>query len=158
MRPLLPLCLTAVLLCASAPGFAQEEPSTQSSTPNRGRPTVKLDRLTVPAVHNQDAIERHLRDVLHREARRADWGAGRGALIEYRFRIEKLTLDYHKDVVSIACTASGALPRGKAAKSRLVFGGKASEKDKLLNHVLDIVARGVIARLAELERERRGED
>jgi hypothetical protein len=158
MRPLHRSALLFALLLPAAPTFANDPPRKQSSTPDRGRPTVKLDRLTLPPLRNQSALERHLRQVLKREARRADWGAGRGAVIQYRFNVEELSFSSQSGVLSITCAASGRLPRGKAARSRLVYGGAIAKQDELTRHVLDIVARGVITRLAELERIRRGED
>jgi hypothetical protein len=141
-------------VCTSAPAHAA---TIAASTPSRGRPVVKLDRLTLPPVGNAEKIERHLRQVLKREARKANWGAGRGSVIEYRFKVEELSAVLQGGVLSITCSAAGRLPKGQAARSRLVYGGKPSEHDKLVEHVLDIVARGVITRLAEMERIRRGE-
>lgn len=128
-----------------------------ASAPSRGRPVVKLDRLTLPTVANSEKIERHLRQVLQREVRKANWGAGRGSVIEYRFKVEELSVVNQGGVLSVTCSAAGRLPKGQAARSRLVYGGKPSEHDKLVEHVLNIVARGVITRLAEMERIRRGE-
>ena len=119
-----------------------------------GRPTVKLDRLELPP--EARSFERHLRQVLHREARRADWGVGSGHRIEYRFRLAELTLHGNGKVLEVRCAAVGQLPKGKTAKSRLVFGGDPRQKDALVRQVLEIVARGVITRLAEIERIRRG--
>lgn len=152
---------TATLLAALAFGASATAPvhaaTAAASTPSRGKPVVKLDRLTLPPVGNADKIERHLREVLKREARKANWGAGRGSVIQYRFKVEELSLVNEGGVLSVTCSAAGRLPKGQAARSRLVYGGKPSERDKLVEHVLDIVARGVITRLAEMERIRRGE-
>lgn len=124
-----------------------------------GRPTVHLDRLEFPEhFENAAYYRRHLVQVLKREARKADWGAGRGNRIEYRFAVRKLALKVDDDVLHVACTAVGRLPGGKTAKSNLTFGGNPRKRRELVRRVLQIVARGVITRLAELERERRGLD
>ena len=60
-------------------------------------------------------------------------------------------------VVVVKCTALGKLPKGKVARSHLKFSGAPAERHELTKRVLEIVARGVIGRLAELERIRRGE-
>ncbi|MBN1605797.1 MAG: hypothetical protein JW940_04150 [Polyangiaceae bacterium] len=157
-------------LCAgafSAPTAAQsqelesslasaEGPSPCAAAERVGRPVVKLDRLEFPEnVANAAAYVAHLKRVLRREAARADWGAGRGARIEYRFSVTKLTLAHKGDVLAVTCAAVGKLPKGKIARSRISFGGDPNKPRDVVKRVLEIVARGVITRLAELERLRR---
>lgn len=98
---------------------------------------------------------RHLKSVLRREARRADWGAGRNNRIPLRFTVEKLSLVPKGNALEVVCSARGELPGGRRARSRLVFGGDPKKARKLVERVLEIVARGVVGRLAEMERERR---
>jgi hypothetical protein len=117
---------------------------------------VKLDRLTLPAVDDAAQVERYLRQVLRSEVQRADWGAGRGSVIQYRFKVEEFSVQDEGGVIHVTCSASGRLPRGPAARSHLAFGGSPSERQKLVERVLGIVARGVITRLADMERIRRG--
>jgi hypothetical protein len=122
----------------------------------RGRPSVRLDRLEFAAqVPATRTVERHLRFALRKAARRADWGAGRHAKIEFRVLVEELTVVEADGVVSVRCTALGRLPKGKSARSRIEFSGKPAQKKKIVGQVLEIVARGVVTRLAALERERR---
>lgn len=117
-----------------------------------------LEQLTLPeGAPNAGGLERHLRAVLKREARRAEWGAGRGSRIEYRFTVTELSLNVRGDVLTVTCAALGKLPRNRTAKSRISFGGAVSERRALTERVLEIVARGVITRLAEIERIRRGQ-
>ena len=116
-----------------------------------------LDRLQFPAVADKRLFERHLRRVLGREARRADWGTGRGHRIEYRFSVEQLRFRLEGQVLRVTCEASGALPKGRKARTRISFGGHVGERRRLVQQVLGVVARGVITRLAELERVRRGQ-
>ncbi len=122
-----------------------------------GRPTVVLNRLDFPEdVPGAKRLEKHLRRTLKREARRAEWGAGRDNRIEYRFAITRLDLREKDGVLEVTCTAVGRLPKNKVAKSHLTFGGDPKKRSEVIRQVLDIVSRGVITRLAELERRRRG--
>lgn len=122
-----------------------------------GRPKVVLDRLDFPAELGAKKYRRHLERVLSREVRKVDWGASKDSTIEYRFEVTGLALSTPApDVLTVTCTAVGRLPSGRSASSRLSFSGAPRERDELVQEVLAIVARGVVARLAELERVRRG--
>jgi len=128
------------------------------ANPIRGRPHVVLDELAFPDdVSGGAAYKQHLRKTLAREARHADWGAGRKNRIEYRFYVTELVIEERGDALQVRCTALGKLPKGKRAKSHLAFSGEKSQRSELVRRVLDIVAKGVITRLAELERVRRGD-
>jgi hypothetical protein len=130
-----------------APGIRERSP---------GRPRVKLDGLTFPKTLPRSAeLERHFKQKLRQAAHRADWGAGRGASIEFRVVVEELSVSEVGGVLKVSCTALGRLPKGKSARSRLDFGGDPRRGQKVIRHVLEIVARGVVTRLAALERERR---
>ena len=157
--PSLLLCLvSAVALTALSPFVARVASAEQadSALTLGKRPRVKLDRLALPAdLAGAKGFETHLRSTLRREVRRADWGAGSESKISYRFFVERLDLREEGGVLHVTCTALGRLPKGKSAKSHIVFGGDPRERTKVVEHVLDIVARGVVTRLAELERARR---
>ena len=145
---------------AGAPGTAwadERAPIAPGVVPaTRGRPSVNLDRLEFPAdFPRASALERHFRFHLRRAAKNADWGAGRGAKIEYRIRVEELTANESAGVLNVRCTALGRLPGGKFARSHLAFGGNPRERERVLKNVLEIVARGIVTRLAALERSRR---
>jgi len=122
---------------------------------SNGRPKVILDQLDLAKAPLPSSEEKYLRDVLAHEVRLADWGAGRRSQIQYRFRIDELDVVEEPSVLRIRCSATGWLPKGKTAKSRLAFGGSPKDRTELVRHVLAIVARGVVTRLAELERQRR---
>jgi hypothetical protein len=118
---------------------------------------VHLNALTLPAgLPDAAGLERRLRATLHREARRASWGAGRDNRIEYRFSLVALDVSQHGSVLRVHCAAVGRLPGGETAKSDITFGGAPAERTALVHRVVDVTARGVVARLAELERARRG--
>jgi hypothetical protein len=119
-------------------------------------PTVILDRLEFPVILGASKYEKHLRKALRHAASEADWGAGPDSTIEYRFVVKSLTVEQKGDVLTVKCAASGTLPRGRQAQSKLSFGGSPREHSELIRRVLTIVARGVITRLAEIERVRRG--
>lgn len=156
----------AVALCCvwgTFPAPLRAEPAPPRAAPLTferpidGRPTIVLDRLSFPKeVIGAKDFEKHLRRELAKEASQADWGAGRDNRIEYRFEVTQLRFIVEKDAFLIRCAAVGRLPGGQTAKSELSFGGGLGERTKLTKRVLTIVARGVIARLAELERRRRG--
>ena len=122
-----------------------------------GKPEVHLDQFSFPQnIQNAKEFEAHLKRALKREAYRADWGAGRENRIEYRFEVTELKFILDEGALRIHCEAVGKLPGGRSAKSELSFGGHPGERKELTKQVLGIVARGVITRLAELERRRRG--
>jgi hypothetical protein len=121
-----------------------------------GRPRVTLDRLVFPKSLARSAeLERHFKYKLRKAAHRADWGAGRGASIEFRVVVEELEVTEAGGVLRVRCTALGRLPKGKSARSTIDFGGDPRRGHQILRHVLEIVARGVVTRLAALVRDRR---
>jgi hypothetical protein len=150
--------LSSLTLVASAPGaaFAAEPALIGPSDGPEGRPHVVLDRLEVPAtMPEHQRISKVLEKVLKHEQHRVEWGAGRYSRITYRFYLEQLDLSVERGVLKVRCTALGKLPKGKTARSKLEFGGDPTNPRKVIDHVLSIVARGVLARLADLERDRR---
>lgn len=131
---------------------AQVQPQSAS-----GQPRVQLNRILLPPdMPDAARWEKHLKKTLAREARQANWGAGAGNTIEYRFQITELRFTREQGALRIHCTALGQLPGGQRARSELQFGGAPQKQNELIQQVLDVVARGVITRLAELERRRRG--
>jgi hypothetical protein len=157
---LVALTLGASLAAAPRPADARGKVvRTHEKIPTRnGRPDVRLNRLDFPEdVPNAGHFKRFLRKRLSKETRRAVWGAGRDNVIEYRFSVTELRIEKEDGVILVKCTAVGKLPGGQAAKSRLAFGGEPAKRNKIVERVLEIVARGVITRLSELERIRRGD-
>lgn len=142
---------------ASVPFFVPSATELSDEKPAEGQPTVVLDRLSFPKdVVGAPTFEAQLKKTLRREVYRADWGAGRENRIEYRFSVTELKYTLVDGALRVHCSAVGRLPRGQTAKSELTFSGHPSERMALTNKVLEIVARGVVTRLAELERKRRG--
>jgi hypothetical protein len=154
-------CLAAALVLAALPASAAPELTERregSSPARRGRPKVKLERLTFPDFADTaeaSYYKNHLRRSLQRETRLADWGADSESVIEYRFRVDTLRIEPRGDVLHVYCAATGELPRRKNATSRLEFSGHPSKRRQLVQRVLEIVARGVVTRLAQIEYARR---
>lgn len=147
--------LAAALLAAASPVRARSD-GQETLLPAARGPRIKLDRLSLPTdLLNAKEYEAHLRKTLRREARHADWGSGANAKISYRFFVERLDLREDRGVLHVTCTALGRLPKGKSAKSHIEFGGDPRDRKRVIERVLDVVARGVVTRLAELERARR---
>jgi len=119
---------------------------------------VRLDRLDFPpGIPRNGVLERHFRFQLKKAAHRADWGAKRGAKIEYRVKVEELSVREGNGVVHVRCTALGSLPKGRTTRTFIDFGGNPAQRQRVIEHVLEIVARGVVTRLAAIERGRRAE-
>jgi hypothetical protein len=151
---LLACLLAGPILPASA--RAQESALIAPDDGPEGRPHIVLDQLVVPDnLPEHQRLSKVLDKVLKHEARRVQWGAGRNSRIAYRFYLEQLELTVEHGVLRVKCTALGRLPKGKSARSKLDFGGDPKDARKVIDHVLTIVARGVLSRLAELERDRR---
>jgi hypothetical protein len=145
-------------VCAALllPASAQAAPPALIGKP-KGRPRIVIDRTTLPpGTPDAAATLRHLKFKLKKEARRADWGAGANSTIALRFTVDALVLEPRGEVLKIRCSALGELPRRRTARSQLTYSGARAEGQQLVLHVLDIVVRGVITRLADLERSRRG--
>ncbi len=150
--------LVAALASAHPAGALGVAASSSRPDPaTHGRPKVTLDRLDLTKVPLSAGDEAFLRKALAEEAKRADWGAGHGARIEFRFRLDELSVSEEPRVVRVRCSASGFLPKGRGARSHIAFGGAPNERQAVVRHVLEIVARGVVTRLSELERRRRNE-
>jgi len=157
MRALRGATLALALLASPGPAAAGSPPAAAPASPE-GRPRVVLDHVELPgSLPRAGYFEQRLREILQRETRRVVWGAGRESTITYRFFVTELSIEVQGDVVRVRCHATGQLPKGKTAKGTLTFSGEASRRDAVVVQVLEIVARGVIARLAELERSRRGQ-
>lgn len=139
-----------------APADAPPPVARGVAPPKESRPEVRLDRLELPP-GTPSVLERHFRKELRKAAHHADWGAGRGAKIEYRVKIEELSVRDGTNVIHVRCTAKGSLPKGRTTRTFIDFGGSPADRKRVVEHVLEIVARGVITRLAAIERGRRAE-
>lgn len=155
--PILLSCLISI--CAGALSSVADAAEPALVGPDdgpEGRPRIVLDQLVVPnSVPEHQRVTKVLEKALKHEAHRVQWGAGRGSRITYRFYLEELNLSVERGVLKVRCTAFGRLPKGKTARSKLEFGGDPKDAQQVIDHVLVIVARGVLSRLADMEHDRR---
>jgi len=139
------------LLLESSPAGAADAPVSE------GQPTFTIFALTLPQDAEQPRqLDKELRVLLKKAAKGQDWGAGRNNHIEARFQLRRLDFETEGDVLTVRAALVGRLPGGRAAESTISFGGTRAQKAALVRQVLRIVATGVIVRLADLERKRRG--
>jgi hypothetical protein len=162
-------CALALAAAFVAPAAVAEPDDTEAddspppiargvAPPQTSRPEVRLDRLEMPpGLPRGGALERHFRFQLKKAAHRADWGAKRGSKIEYRVKLEELSVREGNGVIHVKCTALGSLPKGRTTRTLIDFGGNPAQRQRVIEHVLEIVARGVVTRLAAIERGRRAE-
>ena len=109
-------------------------------------------------IHGRDdaALQARVKKLLEKEGRRADWGKGREAPVEATVEVRELTSIVEGDVVRVTCTAVGKVKGIGAAKSKFSYGGKPSDRAKLEKHVLELVSRGIVTRLADMARSQQG--
>lgn len=156
------LCLAPALVGLSqaaasvSPESNQPAPLSELDRDPEGIPQIHLDRLDFPDVPGASTYKKALERFLRKEARRHNWGAGRQSRIEYRFEVTELSIWVEGDVLRVRCSARGRLPKSRTALSRLTFGGDPARQTQVVQQVLEIVGRGVLTRLAQLERQRRG--
>lgn len=146
MRTVPALLLLALL---SATGMAR------AAAPSE-RPRIVVDRIDLPSDLPRAEYTRLLSRILLREAKAQDWGASAASTIAFRFTLVRLDVIQQRDTLRVECEAKGVLPRSRPARSQLAYGGSPKQRQALVRQVLTIVARGVVTRLAELERTRRG--
>lgn len=149
------LALAAVTRPAHAAAPPRGSSSVEAARTSAGRPRIKLNRLTFPTIPEASYYKNHLTRSLSQASARADWGAGAGSVIEYRFRVDRLDIETRDGLVRVHCEATGELPNGKHASSRLSFSGDPAQRRQLVEKVLTIVGSGVITRLAQIEHARR---
>ena len=125
------------------------------ATAKTKRPKVEWT-IAVREGRDRGEKEKLLEKLLKREARRADWGGVAGEGVVASIEIRELAAIVDGDVVRVTCAGVGKIPGVGAAKSKFSFGGRPSERAKLEKHVLELVARGIVTRLAEMARQRRG--
>ncbi|MCC6648258.1 MAG: hypothetical protein IT374_22140 [Polyangiaceae bacterium] len=105
--------------------------------------SIRPERPDVPPV---------VKKILEKEGRRADWGRRREQPVEAKVEIRELSAVRDGDVVRVTCTAVGKIPGLGAAKSRFTYSGRPEEQRKLEHRVLELVARGIVTRLADIAR------
>lgn len=128
-----------------------------SAAESQGRPDFRIDSLSFPpGIAREAELRRYLEQKLKLAAKKVDFGTGRGGRVEARFILTNLSYRLDGSVLSVEGALSGRLPSGRHAESKIHFGGRPADEPQLTRQVLDILAQGVMTRLAELERRRRG--
>lgn len=141
--------LLVALLASINPAVAEPLPS--------GRPSFRIHELVLPkGVDTPKAVDKELRQWLKKAAKQQDWGGAGNNKIEARFELRTLSYRLDTRTLHITATLMGRLPSGRHAESTISFGGAPSERTALTRQVLRIVATGVVTRLADIERKRRG--
>lgn len=116
------------------------------------RPTIEWSSIVVRDGDDRAKHEKDLEKILKKEARHANWGTGHLAPVVVSVVIKELSAVRDGDVVRVSCTGVGRLASGQAAKSRFSFGGLPQDREKLEHKILELVARGIVTRLAEMTR------
>lgn len=134
------VALAAGLLSAPAPALAD------------GRTKVTWTRIDVPQAEGSAALEKTLKKLLDKAAKKASFGKAKS--VSLAVKVTELTSETKGDVHRVSCTIVGRIPGGPSARSRISFGGSPKEKAKLEKQVLTMVANAVVTRLAEIVRTR----
>ena len=146
---------TALLRLLAALALLGTLAAAPAAEAHRRKPKVAWT-IAVRDGRDQEEKEKLLEKLLKREARRADWGPAGDEPVQASIEIRELIAVVDGDVVRVTCAGIGRIPGVGAAKSKFSFGGRPSERGKLERHVLELVARGIVTRLAEMARQRRG--
>jgi len=128
-------------------------------------PKVQWDKITVRPGDDGRRVAKILKLELKRASRREDWTKGSGKSAKkrksatYRLSAKVTTLDWVKDddVLRVSVTVVARIddgPRGKRqhVRSHIRMGGHPKRRRKLEEQALQIVARGIVTRLAEVAR------
>jgi hypothetical protein len=110
---------------------------------------VEWTRVEIP--ESAASIRKVLPPLLTKAAKKADFG-GR-AEVKLTAKVTEFRSVAEGDVHRVSCTIVGRIAGGAAAKSRISFGGAPKDRDKLEKQVLEMVSRGVVARLAAIVRD-----
>lgn len=98
-------------------------------------------------------VAKKLRGLLVEASRRADWG--KGVTWKLSANVGELRWERSEDVLRLDVVVVGKIEGGPSARSRIRVGGRPAERSKLEREALQIVATGLVTRLAELSRAQR---
>jgi hypothetical protein len=143
MRRALRILAAAVLAVASS-----------LATPAVASPSTKVEwtKVVVPERADGAELEKTLRTLLAKAAKKADFGKGKHVALSAR--VQELVTEQQGDVLRVRCTLVGRVEGGPSARSKIAFGGKVAERRELEKQVLTMVANGVVSRLAQIVRSR----
>lgn len=121
-------------------------------TPSLGRSSTKVEwsSVRVPDGKDADRTARLLKGMLTKAARKADFGKAKS--VKLTARVVEFTSTRQGDVQQVTCSIVGRVAGGPSAKSRISFGGSPDARAELEKQVLEMVANGLVARLAQIAR------
>lgn len=119
----------------------------------RGKAQVEWKDVDAPSGPDEARLERTLRKLLVKASKKASFGDISGK-VKVSARVTELAWEDKGDVVRLSCTVVGRIEGGPSAKSRISFGGAPAQRAALEKQVLEMVANGVVTRLAEISKSR----
>jgi hypothetical protein len=142
MRPLLRILLVAAAIAVARPAGA-------------AKPGVVWTEISMPSAQARPDLERHLRDVVVRQARLLDWGRRGDAPVEAKIEVTEFSAVTKDGVVRVTCAGHGRISDGhgtRVARSRFSMGGRPSTRTALERQLLTMLGRGLVTRLADIAR------
>jgi hypothetical protein len=121
-----------------------------------GKARVVWTEISMPSAQARPDLERHLRDVVMRQARLLDWGPG--GSVEATIEVTEFASVTKDGVVRVTCVGQGRLSAGqggKVARSRFSMGGRPKDRGVLERQLLTMLGRGLVTRLADLAKASR---
>ncbi len=113
---------------------------------------VTITDVKLPDGPPSKELERTVRTAIAKAASGANFGKTKH--VELSIRLSEMTVEVADGVVRVTCTLSGKLKGGGTARSHVTFGDVPRKKKKLTKQVLKMAAEGVVARLADVLRDR----
>lgn len=115
------------------------------------KPKVDWVRVEVPEGQDAARLTKVLKEALKQAAKRADFGKAAKS-VSLSARIVELKTEQQGDVLRVTCTIMGRVTGGAGARSRMSYGGSPDKREDLERDVVTMVARGLVARLAQIVR------
>lgn len=147
---MLPLSRRCVVLALAALGFSSSDAQAKPK-----RPKIRWT-IVLPERKDQLRVELMLKEILEKETRKARWGKGYSGDVEATIDLREFHARIDGNIVRVTCAALGKIKELGVARSRFSYGGRVEQRAQLEKHILELVARGIIVRLAELAREKYG--
>jgi hypothetical protein len=97
-------------------------------------------------------IEKKLRALLQKAAKRAQWG--KGDKLRLVVHVARLDWEDHDDVARVDVKAVARIEGAAPVRTRIRMGGHTRERRRLEEQALRVVAEGVVTRLSAMARER----
>ena len=115
------------------------------------KPKIDWVRVEVPEGQDAARLTKVLKEALKQAAKRADFGKAAKS-VSLSARIVELKTEQQGDVLRVTCTIMGRVAGGAGARSRMSYGGSPDKREDLERDVVTMVARGLVARLAQIVR------